>query len=142
MSLLDKIKLLIGLRSPLTDLVGEAKEAKTGWKTAHFWVTVLATLGTIATAVSGYIPATVAIAVVTGLTVVYNIARAIENAQMEGVQPFLTTTRFWAGILGIVSAGLISLKTGGVDPKWVESAIAGIAAIMALAQSVGANKPS
>jgi hypothetical protein len=141
MSLVEKIKLLFALRKPAGELAKEVKELKTGWKTASFWVSILGTIGTITALVVGYIPATTALIATTAITVLYNLARAIENAQMAGTTPWWQTTRFWVGVLGIVSAGLAALQQGGINPAWIEGSISFIAAVMAAAQSVGAQQP-
>lgn len=142
MSLVDKIKLLLQLRKPGQELVTQVKEAKSGWKTIHFWVALLGTLTTIAGVVAHFIPATAGLLAMTTVVVIYNIVRSIENAHMPGVQPLLLSTRFWIGIIGIVGDGLMALKTGGISYPWVLTSSAIIASIMAAAQSVGAEQPS
>lgn len=142
MTLLQKIKLLFQIKQPVENLVGEVKQIKVGYKTAGFWVAVLGTLITIATTLGGYIPASIGLIVTTLLTLGYNVIRAFQNADVSGIQPLMLSTRFWVGILGIVSTALVSLKSNGIDPKWVESALGLIAAVMAGAQSVGSVQPS
>lgn len=142
MSLVDKIKLIFSARQPATELFNEVKEIKSGWKTLGFWVTVLATLGSLAAAIAGFLPAATALIITTAITVLYNIGRAIQNADSQGVQPVIQSTRFWVGILGIVSTGIVSLQTGGINPQWLVTASAIIAAVMAAAQSVGAQQPA
>ena len=142
MTIVEKIKLLLSLRKPVNELAKEAKELKTGWKTPSLWVSILGTLGTIAALIAGYIPATTALIVTTIIAVLYNLARAIENAQMEGTTAWWKSSRFWVGVLGILSAGFASLQSGGINPHWVESAVAIIAAIMAIAQNADGRTPA
>lgn len=142
MGIIDKIKLLFKVKGPVTEIVNEAKQIKSGWKTGEFWVTVLASIGALVAAIQGFIPATIALIISTAVTVLYNILRAFQNAGVDGTTPLFQSTRFWVGILGIVLAGLTQLQTGGIDPKWIESAIAIIGAVMAGAQNLGANQPN
>lgn len=142
MNLIDKIKLLFSIRQPVTDLVGEVKQAKSGWNTLPFWLSVLTTLGTLAAALTGYLAAPTALIITTSITVLYNILRAIQNAGQPGIQPLMLSTRFWTGILGILAAGITSLQAGGVNPTWLVTASGVIAAVMSGAQSIGAVQPA
>jgi ABC-type amino acid transport system permease subunit len=139
MSLIEKIKLLFAIRKPVTDLANGVKEIKKGWKTLGFWATVLGSLISVATAVAGFIPGSLALMITTGLTVAYNLVRSFQNAGTDGVTPIVQSTRFLTLIVGILSAGLLSLKSGGIDPHWVEAAIGILAAVGAACQSLGAT---
>jgi hypothetical protein len=141
MNIIEKIKLLLRIRKPAEELAGELKGIKAGYKTLPFWVSVLATLGTLAATLTGYIPVTTALIISTVVGCLYNILRAIQNAQVEGVQHPLQSTRFWVGLLTIVTASIESLKSGGINPAWLATATTIIAAVMAAAQSVGAKQP-
>jgi hypothetical protein len=142
MGFIDKIKLLFVAAKPAQAVVTQVSEIKKGYKTISFWVATLGSLITFAGAIQGFIPATVSLIVITALTCVYNILRALEQANQPGVGTLGQSTRFYSGLLGIVLAGLTSLKTGGVDPKWVEASIAFIGTIMTVAQSLGAQQPT
>lgn len=142
MTLIDKIKLLFAIRKPVAELAGEVKTIKTGWKTVGFWVTVLGTLVTIPAYISGFIPATTALIISTILTILYNIVRSIQAAQVEGTTVWYKSTKFYVGILGILAAGFDSFKTGGINPAWMVTASGLIGAIMALSQNVAASNPS
>lgn len=142
MSLIDKIKLLFAIRKPVEDLAGEVKTLKSGWKTVGFWVTVLGTLVTIGTSLAGFLPASTALIISTVLTVLYNIVRSIQAAQVEGTTTWYKSTKFYVGLLGIVAAALEAFKTGGINPAWMVSASGLIGTIMALSQSVAASNPS
>jgi hypothetical protein len=141
MSLVDKIKLLFVAKKPVTEIVGELKQIKTGYKTVSFWVTLVGSLVSLGATVSGFLPATYALIITTVLTAGYNILRGIQNAGVDGNTPITQSTRFWMGLLGIVANALTSLQTGGVNPQWLLSANAFIAAIMSAAQNIGATQP-
>lgn len=142
MTIIEKIKLLFAAKQPITEIVNEAKQIKAGYKTVSFWVTVVASISSLVAALTGFIPVTAGLIASTVITVAYNILRALQNAGVDGTTPVFQSSRFWVGILGIVLAGLTQLKTGGIDPKWIESAIAIIGAVMAGSQSLGANQPN
>jgi len=139
MSIIEKVKLLFAVKKPVAQLAAQVKQAKAGWNTLGFWISVTATLGALATAIAGYIPATTALIITTVIPMIYNILRAFRNAGADGITPPAQSTRFWVGILGMVSSGIVSLQTGGLHPEWLLSLNTILAAIMAAAQSVGAQ---
>lgn len=141
MSIIQKIKLLFAVKKPALELAEKAKEIKKGYKTLAFWISIFASVVSVATAIQGIIPASTALIAVVASTVIYNVLRAFQNSEVTGVEPVLTSTRFWVGLLGIVSAGLIQLQTAGINPEWVTVSISVIGAIMAAAQSIGAKQP-
>lgn len=141
MNWLEKIKLLFAARQPLTELVGEIKTAKDGYKTVAFYVALLGTLGTLVAALNGVFPPLVAVEITTGLGVVYNIVRGLAKADQVGVKPVLQSTEFWIGALTAVSNGIVSLQTGGVNPAWLATAQTLIASVMAMSQNLGATQP-
>ena len=141
MSLIDKIKLLFKVRQPVTELINEGKQISTGYKTLAFWATVLITIGSAITALAGIIPAVPALIAGTAVTLVYNIIRAFQNADTVGVTPVFQSTRFWTGILSIVSMAIVSLQTGGINPAWLASLSGLIGTVMAMAQNLGAQQP-
>jgi hypothetical protein len=142
MSIIEKIKLLFAIKKPVTKLVNEAKQIKSGWKTWEFWVTIIGGLISVTAALTGFIPATTSLIISTALGVIYNIVRAFQNAGIDGTTPVMQSTRFIAMIAGFIYAGLMALKTGGIDPAWISSAIAILGAIGAAAQSLGAQQPT
>jgi len=141
MSLIQKIKLLFAAAKPAQQVAGEIKKIGAGWKSISFWVSLLGSLLALVGAVAGFVPASVSLIVTTVLTMFYNILRAVQQAGQPGVDPIFQSTRFWMGILGIISASLVSLQAGGVNPAWAQTAIGLIGAIMAGAQSLGAQQP-
>jgi hypothetical protein len=141
MTIIEKIKLLFAVKKPVTALVNDVKQIKSGYKTLTFWVTIIGGLISVCSALAGFIPPTIALIISTALGVLYNIVRALQNAGVDGVTPVAQSTRFLVMVAGIVYAGLLSLKAGGVDPKWVETAIAILGAIGAASQSLGAQQP-
>jgi hypothetical protein len=76
------------------------------------------------------------------LGVGYNILRAAENANVDGVDPVFQSTRFWVGVLAIVSGGLSKLVGDGFDSEWLITANTILAGVMAGAQSIGAAQPN
>jgi hypothetical protein len=142
MGLIDKIKLLFAMKQPVGELVTEVQTIKAGYKTIGFWVTVFGTLVSVVASLTGFIPATLAVIISTSVTVIYNILRALQNANVEGVKPMFRSTRFWVGIGGILAAGIEALRAGGISAEWMTVATTVIAAVMAAAQSVGSNQPA
>lgn len=141
MSLIEKIKLLFAVKGPASKLAKDIQQIKTGWKTVEFWVTVIGSAISVATAAAGFLPATTALIITTALTAAYNILRAFQNAGVEGVTPVFQSTRFYTTVIGILSAGFVALQTGGINPLWVQSAISILAAVGAGAQALGAQQP-
>lgn len=141
MGMIEKLKLLFKARKPLTDLVNEAKEFKSGYKTVSFWMTILGTLGALLAALNGAMPPVAFVIASTALAVLYNIARGLAKADQVGVKPVLQSTEFWVGVLSALSAGIVSLQQGGVNPAWIVTAQTLIASVMAFAQNLAGNQP-
>lgn len=141
LGMIAKLKLLFTLKGPVGDLIGEIKDVKRGYKTVHFWATVLGILGVIALKLTSVMAPHVAIVLVAALAALYNIARALEKADVVGFRPVFKSTEFWVGVGAIVTTALSNLKSGGVDAPWIESAIGLLAAIMAAAQNLGQQQP-
>lgn len=142
MNIYEKVKLLFVARKPVTEVINQVKGIKAGYRTLGFWITLVGSLVSLAGATSGFLPVTTALIITTALTAGYNILRSLQNADAPGTQPVFQSTRFWIGILGIVSNAIASLQAGGINPEWIISANGIIAAIMAGAQSVGAEQPA
>lgn len=141
MTLLEKIKLLFVVRKPVEKLAEDVKEIKKGYKTISFWATVLLSLTSVVGSLQGYIDPKISLIITVFLGCTYNILRAIQNSQIEGVTPLIYSTRFWTGILTILLASLTSLKDGGIAAPWVISGISLIGGIMTLAQAYGLKEP-
>jgi len=141
MGLIDKIKLLIKVQKPMGEIVNEIKGIKAGYKTLSFWVALLGSIMAAVAAFQGLIPSVVALITTTALTTIYNILRGLQNANMNGVEPVLKSTRFWVGVIGQLTNSLVALQTGGINPEWFATASTILAAAMAAAQSLGANQP-
>lgn len=139
--IIEGIKLLFKARQPTQQLVGHIKTSGSNWKTLKFWVTLFSILGGLASVVGGILPATQALIVIVAIAVIYNVLVAFQDATQPGHSATLTSTKFWIGIAGIVSAGLIQLQGGGVNPEWVQVGISILAAVMAGAQNVASNNP-
>ncbi len=141
MSIIEKVKLLIKIRKPASDLVEEIEKKKDNYKSVAFWMTVILGIISCVASLEGLIPARIGVISTIALGCVYNILRAIKNAQIEGVTPTIRSTRFWIGIISILSASLISLQSGGISDEWVKTAIAVMGGVMAIAQALGAKEP-
>ena len=142
MGLIDKLKLLFRARQPVTDLIQEVKNAKAGWKTWTFWLSVLATVGELIAALQGIIPVTAELIASTAITAIYNILRGATKASVPGTKPVLQTSEFWLGALTEISNAFVSLKTGGVNPTWMTTANGVVAAAMVFAQNLAGQQPN
>lgn len=141
MTLIEKIKLLFKVKQPLTDIVTQVKEVKKGYKTTGFWLTLIGGFLSLVGSFAGFIPANVALIITTVLTMFYNIIRALQNTNVPGVEPLFQSTRFWVGIMGIISNAIVALQQGGVNPEWFVMLNTILAAVMAGAQNLGAQQP-
>lgn len=140
MGLLEKLKLLFKARQPITDIITEIKGLKTGWKTWQFWTALLASFSTLIAALGGFLPATTILIATTAIALfisIYNLWRGAMKSQIPGQTPFLQTSEFWLSLVGCVPPALVALKTGGVDPKWLEMALSAMGTILV---SLGAGQ--
>jgi hypothetical protein len=141
MGLLEKLKLLLKARQPLTDIINEAKTVKSGWKTWQFWASVAGSLGGLVASLNGIIPLETSLVITTALTFLYNVLRGATKADTIGVKPLLQSSEFWLSILGYAQNALLALQTGGIDPKWVMESSAFITAGLGMAQNLAAQQP-
>lgn len=141
MSILEKLKLLIKAKEPIEEIIIEVKNAGAGWKTIHFWVTLLASLGLLATALTGVMPPMAAVFLTASLAALYNILHGLDQANQEGVLPLLKSPSFWITVLGSVSSWLVALQTGGVSYSWVATAQGLIASTGLVNQNLSAQTP-
>lgn len=137
MGLIEKLKLLFKARQPITDIITELKGVKSGWKTGAFWVSVLLSLTALVGALQGVIPVTAALIATTMITLIYNILRGAIKSQVPGQKPFFQTSEFWLSVLGSVSAAIVALQAGGVNPAWFKEALGAIGIILT---SLGASQ--
>ncbi|HEX9504290.1 MAG TPA: hypothetical protein VF974_08320 [Patescibacteria group bacterium] len=137
MNIIQGIKLLFSVRAPVQQIAGELKDIKSGWKTIPFWVTLTGSLVSLGAAIQGFIPGTIAVVIITSLTVIYNILRGLIKADVNGVRPVFQSSEFWAGVIGILSDGILTLKNGGVSAPWMTTASTILATVMASAQNLG-----
>lgn len=119
----------------------ETKTIKKGYKTVTFWMTILLSLSSVVTSLAGYIPTKLALIITVILTCLYNLLRAIQNAQIEGVTVWYKSTRLWSGALAILLAAFVSIRDGGISAPWVGSVIGVLTAVIAAAQAIGAQQP-
>lgn len=141
MTIMEKIKLLIKIRKPASQLAEEIEKSKDKYKTISFWMTILLGLSACVASVEGMIPPKIGLISTIALGCIYNILRAIKNAQIEGVTPAIHSTRFWVGILSIISAALIALQSGGISSEWLKTSVSIMGGIMAIAQALGTKQP-
>lgn len=141
MSIMEKVKLLITIKKPAEELLTEVQQAKEKYKSISFWMTVIMSLSALASSLMGYLPPKIGVALTITIGCVYNVLRAIQNAQIEGVTPLIYSTRFWCGLVSIFSGALIALQDGGISADWIKSAIGIMGSVMAIAQAVGSIEP-
>lgn len=141
MSLWTKIKLLFQVKAPTEKLIDGIKDFKSGWKTIPFWITVVGSLTSIAAALKGVLPAEAFLVITTILGVIYNFIRGFEKVEQNAIRPMLLSTEFWVGTLTMAGNAITTLQTGGIDPQWLLTSQAIIAAAMAGAQQLGARTP-
>jgi hypothetical protein len=142
MNIFAKLKLALAIRTPVTEVAGQLKQIKSGWKTLSFWVTLIGSLVSLAAAVKGFIPAEYSLIITTALVTVYNILRGLAKADSAVVTgPIWTSTETWMGILGQASAGILALQQGGINAKWMTVAASVIATAMTLSRDLRAIDP-
>lgn len=140
MTLIQKIQLLVKIRKPASEIAGQLKEAKRGYKKISFWVTIVGSALSIAAAAKALIPATAALVTITLLTAAYNVLRGLDKADTDTSRGTLVTTEFWLALLGEFSKVIIALQAGGINPAWMATLSSVTAAAMAAAQQL-ANEP-
>lgn len=119
MSLIEKLKLLFKIRKPAGELLDQVKEVKRGWKTLSFWVTLLGSLASTASALSGIIPPQAQLIATTVLSAFYNMLRGLQKAEESTVRGVARSTEVWMGIFAEVQKGIVALNTGGINPEWM-----------------------
>lgn len=142
MGFLAKLKLLFKIRKPASDLVDNLKDAKAGWKTIHFWVTLLGTLASTAAALTGIIPPQAQLIATTILQALYNIFRGADKADVNEVKGTFRTTEFWLSALTEVQKGLVAVETGGIHPEWMATLSTVVGMSLAAGQNLAARQPS
>lgn len=142
MTLIEKLKLIFKSAKPAGQFIGQIKGARFKWKTVPFWISVLGSAITLVASLQGFIPATVGVIIVSVLTAAYNIVRGLDKTNQTGVKPVFMSTEFWIGVAGILSTMLIDIQTAGVSSEVLRTVQSVLAAIMAIAQNVGANQPA
>ena len=59
----------------------DLQKIKSGWKTTEFWFSVLTTIGSVGTAVAGFIPASYAAIVASGTAMAYALSRGLAKRE-------------------------------------------------------------
>lgn len=80
MGFVAKIKLLFKMKKPIGNLIEEATNVKSGWKTTEFYLTILSNLITIAGALNGIIDPKTAAIVLAVLNGLYTTLRTIAKS--------------------------------------------------------------
>lgn len=136
MTLIEKVKLLFVARKPAQDFVANVKEVKRGWKTIHFWVSLLGSAITLVGSLKGFVPAEASLIITTILMASYNIMRGFDKTDETIPRPTLRSTEMWMGIIGQLSNGIVALQQGGVNSAELAIASAVLAGAMATAQNL------
>jgi len=142
MGFIEKLKLLFKARQPAIDIINEVKEVKAGYKTVPFWITLIGSALSLVAALQGMVPASVSLVATTALTFFYNVLRGATKADTTAQKPLIQTTEFWLGVLGQVSAALVALKQGGVNPAWLTTASTAVGIAMAAGQNLAGQQPT
>lgn len=136
------LKFLWKIKEPATEVVGEMKEFKRGWKTFAFWISLIGNLATIAGASAGYIPPESALIINTILATVYNILRGVAKSEEEGVRPWYVTTESWLSIGTQLNNGILTLQHGGINPQWLVVSGIIINGITAMVRDLAHQQPN
>lgn len=141
MKLLQKLKYVLRARKPLSQLASTIGKVKSGWKTPGFWITILASLGSIVAAFVDVIPNEMALFISTGIAMAYNILRGLYKAEDPTFKPSMKSSEVWVGILSQVSVGLLALKEGGIQAEWLVASTAAITTATAIARDLSNVEP-
>jgi len=136
MSLIDKIKLLFVARKPAADFLANVKEVKRGWKTIHFWVSLLGSGIALVASIKGFIPADISLIITTVLVGSYNIMRGFDKTDESIPHPPLRSTEFLMGLLAQLSNAVLALQQGGVSSAHLAIAGTILAGAMSIAQNL------
>ncbi len=128
MGFIEKLKLLLKVRQPVTDLINEVKSIKAGYKTIPFWITVIGTV--------------LSVIVATVLTAFYNILRGATKTDVTDVKPIFQTTEFWMGVFAELQNAILALQAGGINPKWLALSALVIGAAMSCGQNLASQSPN
>ena len=145
MSLWDKVKLLFVARKPAADFLANVKAVKRGWKTIHFWVSLLGSGIALVASIKGFIPADVSLIITTVLVASYGVMRGLDKTDESIPHPPLRSTEFWIGVLGQLSNAVLALQQGGISSTHLVVAGTVIAGAMSIAQglsSINSNLPA
>ena len=136
MSIIEKIKLLFVARKPAADFLANVKDVKRGWKTIHFWVSLLGSGIALAASIKGFIPADVSLIVTAVLVASYNVMRGFDKTDESIPHPPLRSTEFLMGLLAQRSNAVLALQQGGVSSTHLAIAGTVLAGAMSIAQNL------
>ncbi len=138
MSLIQKLVLAWKGRDVLTQL----SSAGTGWKTIHFWVTLVGSLLSYMATLKEVIPPTWALIITTVLTGSYNIMRGMDKAADDkAVKPWYATTETWLNIGAQIQNALVTMQTGGIGTNELTQANVILTGILATANNLAGVEP-
>jgi hypothetical protein len=125
------------------DVVAQMAQAGKGWKTIHFWVTLVGSLLSYMAALKGVIPPNWALIITTVLTASYNIMRGMDKAvDDKAVTPWYKTTEGWLGIGAQIQNALVTMQTGDVGTNHLAEANTILTGIMVVARDLAHIEPA
>lgn len=138
MTLIQKLVLAWKGRTLLSSMADAGK----GWKTLHFWVTLVGSLLSYMAALKEYIPPVWALIITTALTASYNIMRGMDKAADDKEpRPWYRTTETWLNIGAQIQNALVTLQTGGVGTNQLTQANIILTGILATANNMANVEP-
>lgn len=142
MNLIQKLKAVMLAKGPAQQIVGELREIKRGWKTPHFWVTLLGLGISLAGSLQGFLTPPQALILNTALGTIFNIFRGAEKADEPGIRPWYQSTEVLIGALGQVNNGVIALQSGGISAPELTTAVSVLAIAMKIARDLSNLQPT
>ena len=138
MTLLQKLVLAWKGRDVLTNL----GNAGTGWKTIHFWVTLVGSLLSYMGALKEIIPPTTALIITSVLTASYNVMRGMDKAvDDKEPKPWYRTTEAWLNIGAQIQNALVTMQTGGVGTNQLVEANTILTGVLAIGRDLAHVEP-
>ncbi len=138
MTLIQKLVLAWKGRAVVSSLTS----AGVGWRTIHFWVTLVGSLLSYMATLKEFIPPTWALIITTVLTASYNIMRGMDKAvDDKEPKPWYKTTEAWLNIGAQIQNALVTMQTGGVGTNQLTEANVILTGILATANNLANVEP-
>ena len=83
MNIIEQVKVLFRIRKPATDLIQEAKQVKSGWRTSEFWMTIVTQVLAVVAALNGVLDPKTAATIVAVLNAVYAVLRTLAKTPVS-----------------------------------------------------------